>query len=91
MSHKDPAVVDEMLKMINKKFGKLVVSRGNEYDLLGMKIKIDRENKKVIIDMCEQINEALEMFEEGVDDRVVTPANKNLFTTFDSVCKELDE
>ena len=80
-----------MLEMMNKKFGKLVVSRGDEHDLLGMKIKIDRKNKKVIIDMRKQINEALEMFEEEVDDRVVTLANKNLFTTFDGICEELDE
>ena len=84
-------MVDEMLEMMSKKFGKLMVSRGDEHDLLGMKIKIDRKNKKVIIDMREQINEALEMFEEEVDDRVVTPANKNLFTTFDGICEELDE
>ena len=31
------------------------------------------------------------MFEEEVDDRVVTLANRNLFTTFDDACEELDE
>ena len=84
-------MVGEMLEIMNKKFEKLAVSRGDEHDLLGMKIKIDRKNKKVIIGMREQINEALEMFEEEADDRVVTPANKNLFATFDSAYEELDE
>ena len=38
-----------MLEIMSKKFEKLVVSKGDEHDLLGMKIKIDRENKKVLI------------------------------------------
>ena len=29
ISYRNPAVVDEMLEMMNKKFGKLVVSRGD--------------------------------------------------------------
>ena len=56
-----------------------------------MKITFDRKNKNIIINMEDQINEAFDMFGEAVDDTVTSPANKNLFTTFDEISKELDE
>ena len=56
-----------------------------------MKIKNDRKEKKVIIDMREQITEVFDMFEEEIDARVSTPANKNLFTTYAENSAELDE
>ena len=83
-------MVDSILKVMSDHFGKLVVSRGDEHDLLGMKIKIDRKEKKVMIDMREQLNEAFEMFEGDIEANVLTPANKNLFKTFDGESKELD-
>ena len=91
ISHEDPKVVDEILKVMNKHFGELVVSRGNEHDLLGMKIRLDRKEKKVIIDMKEQIEEAFDMFEHEIDTRASTPANKNLFTTYDGDSANLDK
>ena len=68
-----------------------MISRGNEHDLLGMKIILDRKNRNIIIDMEDQLNEAFVMFGEEVDQTVTSPANKNLFTTYDMDSKELGE
>ena len=57
-------------------FGDLVISRCDEHDLLGMKIRIDRKNKNVIIDMREQLEEVFEMFEEKLSRKVASPAKK---------------
>ena len=51
LSHVDPNVATEILEVIKGNFGDLVISRGNENDLLGMKITMGRKNKNVIIDM----------------------------------------
>lgn len=91
LSHEDPEVVTEVLNAIKDHFGDLVITRGDTHDLLGMTITMDRKNKNVIIDMKHQIEEALEMFDETVDDTVTSPANRNLFTTYDDESKELGE
>ena len=46
---------------------------------------IDRKNKNVVIDMKDQIQEAFDMFGEKLDESVVSPANKNLFITYDVI------
>ena len=91
VSHFDSKVVDEVLNVMKEHFGELKISRGNEHDLLGMKITIDRENRNVIIDMREQLQEAIDAFGDELDDKVMTPANKNLFVTYDDESKQLDE
>ena len=91
ISHMDPKVVTEILDAIKGHFGELVISRGNEHDLLGMKIKINRKDKTVTIDTREQLQEAFDMFDEELDDSVTSPANKNLFTTYDGISEELNE
>ena len=45
ISHEDENVVTEMITEIEKYFGKMVVSRGDKHDLLGMKVELDRNNK----------------------------------------------
>ena len=91
LSHVDPQVVTDVLNTVKEHFGELVISRGEEHDLLGMKIKINRADKTVTIDMRDQLKEAFEMFGEELDETVVSPARKNLFTTHDGECEELDE
>ena len=80
LSHADTDVVTEILDEISEHFGELVVSRGDKHDLLGMHIEIDRKNRKIWIDIIDQLEEALEMFGEVVDNNVVTPAYKDLMT-----------
>ena len=91
ISHVDPKVVTTVLEAVKEHFGDLDISRGNEHDLLGMKIIIDRDKKNISINMTEQLKEALEMFGEEVDSKVTTPANKNLLTTYNGECEELDK
>ena len=45
ISHVDPKVVYEVIKTIEKKFGKMPQTRGDEHNFLGMKIKF--KDKKV--------------------------------------------
>ena len=83
ISHEDPTVVTEILEAIKGHFGDLVISRGNEHEFLGMKITINTNTKDITIDMRGQIQEAFDMFGEELDNTVTTPANKNLFVTYD--------
>ena len=92
LSHDDPRVVTEVLEAVKEHFGELVISRGDEHDLLGMKIKMNRTEKTITIDMRDQLKEAFEMFgDEELNETVVSPARKNLFTSHDDECEELDE
>ena len=84
ISHVDEYVVTKILEAIKVHFGDLVIYRGNEHNLLGVKININRKEKVISIDMEDQLMEVLEMFGEKVDDTVSTPADKNLFTTYDN-------
>ena len=43
ISHVDPKVVTSVLEAVKEHFGELVISRGNEHDLLGMKITLDKK------------------------------------------------
>ena len=51
-----PAVVDSIIKELTKHFGEWSTTRGIEHTFLGMNIKI-RDDKKIEIDMIEQLNE----------------------------------
>ena len=64
ISHADPDVVTSVLGTVKEHFGEIVISRGNQHDLLGMKIGLDHMNKHIIIDMEGRLEEALEMFGE---------------------------
>ena len=43
LSHVDPNAVTEILENTKKNFGELVISRGDEHECLGMKIKLRKE------------------------------------------------
>ena len=88
LSHVDPKVVDSVLKEVSKHFGDLVITRGNEHDLLGMKIKI-RKDKKVELSMKPTIQKALDDFPEDLDGTVCSPAARHLWKT-DNKSEELD-
>ena len=61
VSHKDKHVVDSIIALIEKHFGKLSISRGEEHTFLGMNIKIGK-NKTIEIEMKDQLKETIEMF-----------------------------
>jgi len=89
LSHVQSEVVTEVLEAIKGHFGELEISRGDEHNLLGMKIVIDRKSRSVIISMRDQIEESIKVFGEDVDDTVASPANKNLFMTYNGESDEL--
>ena len=59
--HVDPNVVTDILEEIKKQFGDLVIIRGDTNDLLGVDIKIRKENKVELI-MKHQIEDAVRKF-----------------------------
>ena len=72
-----------------KEYGEMTITKGNEHDFLGMKIKI---NKTVTIDMRDQINKTIEELEkyDTVDSNTVTLAAHYLFTVNPNA-EELDQ
>ena len=93
ISHKDPKVVDEVIAMLEKYFGKMKVSRGDKHKLLGMNITIDRKRKVIHTDMIDLLKEAQAKFEtsgEIIRDVCPHPATGSLMTIRDNIPK-LDE
>ena len=82
ISHVDPNVVTSTIDLIEKKFGKMTVTRGKEHSFLGMKIRYTEESTAVI-SMKTYLQEAID--ESGLDIQRVatTPAKKNLFDVND--------
>jgi hypothetical protein len=90
LSHISKDVVTEILEKVKEHFGELVISRGDKHTLLGMHITMNRKKKQVEIEMIDQLKEAITLFGEEVDDRVTSPAAKNLFQVNDE-CEQLNE
>ena len=91
ISHVDPEVVTEEMKMISEHFGKLTISRGNKHQFLGMDIELDRNNKEVIVSMIDQVEEAINMMDEDLRSDIHTPAYRDLFDTYDETSQQLDK
>ena len=72
-------------------FGDLTITRGNEFDFLGMKIVLDRADKKVKISMVDQIEEAINMLDEDIKRPVNSPAYTDLFQTYDDSSEQLNK
>ena len=76
ISHKDPAIVTEIIDMLKAEYGKyadLTVVRGKVHDYLGMTLDF-RENGKVKISMFKYIEELLLGLNEKMKGIAVTPA-----------------
>ena len=80
ISHQNPRVVSDIIEQIEKCFGKMTVTRGQEHDFLGMHIVFDRSSGKATITMSSYLHEAIN--ESGMDIRrkAATPATGSLFT-----------
>ena len=78
LSHVEPSVVDSVLNMIKVHFGEITITRGKSHDFLGMSIVL-RDDKKIEIDMADQLREAIEAFGEKIDNSAVNPAKSDLF------------
>ena len=60
ISHKDPKVIDMIIKKIEDRFGKMTVQRGNKHTFIGMDIEIIKIGGKAKIMMKEYIEECIE-------------------------------
>jgi hypothetical protein len=88
ISHKDPNVVTKVIESIEKRFGKMSVTRGKDHDFLGMKIKF--KNKKLEVSMKKHLLKALNDFMEEITRDAATPAKSYLFEVREGA-KALDE
>ena len=82
ISHVNPTVVDEIVKLIENKFGKeapITVKRGLKHDYLGMLLDYNEKGKVKII-MSHYIHEMLAGLPKDMDGEVKTPASSHLFT-----------
>ena len=78
VSHTDKNVVTDFLEKLQKRFGKLKVSRGKEHKYLGMDMKF-RDDGVLTICMEPLLREALDDFPEEIKKGSNTPAGNNLF------------
>lgn len=79
ISHKELAVVKDIIAKLESKFGKMEVSFGDEHTFLGMKIKYNRKKRTVTIDMKEYLLEAIEESGMDITRNAMTPAKPNLY------------
>ena len=79
ISHKNPAVVSDIISKIESKFGKMTVTRGKVHDFLGMNITFT-PNQTVEIRMENYVDEALADFDcVFTATGTTTPAQHGLF------------
>ena len=77
ISHKDASVVKSVVDDIQQHFGKMNPTFGKSQEYLGMKVSID-DQKRLHIDMRDQICEIIDSFSEDIGGTVSTPAQKTL-------------
>jgi Reverse transcriptase (RNA-dependent DNA polymerase). len=78
ITHIDPAVVSQVINNVEKKFGKMSMSRGKEHEILGMNIKL-HQDRTVSIDMKYYIKNAIDSYQEDMTKNASTPAIHFLF------------
>ena len=71
--------MSDIITVIEKHFGGLVVTRGNEHKFLGMDITLPGDGM-VRISMQRYINEAIDEYSNEVTRNATTPAKRSLFT-----------
>ena len=77
VSHEDSKVVDSILSSMTEKFGDLKVTRGKKHAFLGVNFEFT-EDGRLGIDMVEQCQEAIDIFDEKLEGIVKTPVTKGL-------------
>jgi hypothetical protein len=83
ISHVDCRVVTKIIKRIEKRFGKMTVTRGNKHVFLGMHVEYN-ENSTASIGMEEHLQEAISDFGEHIEKSVTSPATRDLFQVDES-------
>jgi hypothetical protein len=75
--HVNSKVVDDVIEKIEKKFGKMSQTRGEDHDFLGMNITL--KHKKIKVGMKKHILKAINTFSEDITRDAATPATSYLF------------
>ena len=76
VSHVNRKVVEDVMKELEEHFGTLDVTYGPKQEYLGMNLEI--KDKKIIIDMTDQVDDLVDFFDEDITNTVSSPGNKNL-------------
>ena len=76
LSHSDENEVTKMIDILESKFGKMNVVRGDKHTYLGMNFEIDDGKVKLL--MQDYLHECIEAFGEEVQSNIKTPSTKNL-------------
>ena len=79
ISHKDQAVVNDIIQCIKAKFGPMTKTQGDEHEFLVMKLHFNHLDKTVKILMQMYIDEAIHQSQLDVRHAAATPAKKSLF------------
>ena len=78
-SHAEQEVLDDIVEKLERRVGKMTVSRGDTHVFLGMKITMNN-NATLSICMQEYVQEALDAFPDNLKNKASSPARANLFT-----------
>ena len=78
ISHRDPKVADQIIYELEKRFGKMTVTRGNKHNFVGMDITF-RDDCKFEICMEQYLEESIAAFPEEITRSSRTPAKGDLF------------
>jgi hypothetical protein len=83
ISHMSRRIVEDIIKIIEERYGKMTVTHGKKHTYVGMDIEFTG-NGQVKIFMKEYLKEAIADFPEECTDSVNTPAGAHLFDVNDS-------
>ena len=89
-THVDKVVLEDLKKELDKEYGEMSATYGDEQTYLGMDIKFDRTTKQAKISMKSYIQEGIEKFEtiEKLSEKPTnTPAKRDLFEVNESAEK----
>ena len=92
ISHAKQEVVEKVINVLEQRFGKMTVKRGNKHTFVGMDFEF-KESGKVEISMKDYLTECIETFEEAgenLGEKCSTPGEHNFFKT-DDKSATLDE
>ena len=79
ISHKEQAVVNDIIQHIEAKFGPMTKMQGDDHEFLGMQLHFNRVDKTVKILMQTYLDEAIHQSQLDMRRAAATPATKTLF------------
>lgn len=78
ISHVDVNIIKDVISELEKHFGPMTTTLGDEFNFIGMNICVNRELKTFSIEMKDMIKKAIDSFGEELDTDAASPATKHL-------------